>query len=132
LPSLLPADLCARCVLLLAVVLLSGGPALAETLVGNGIRLEQGVLRVASDPVLSNTSETLHLEGGVVGQFAAGRSNGASGISLEGGLVPTPVPEPSTGLLLLTGAFALVSLGRSRTLRSLHQGSSLSTQGKDS
>ena len=101
-------------------------PVLADTLVGNGIRLEQGVLRAASDPVLSSASGTLRIEGAVVGQFAAGISTGASGTTLRGGLLP--VPEPSTGLLLIAGASALIAVGRRRAVRfphaaqSAHQG----------
>jgi hypothetical protein len=103
-------------------------PVLADTLVGNGIRLEQGVLRAASDPVLSSASGTLRIEGAVVGQFAAGISTGASGTTLRGGLLPIPIPEPSTGLLLTAGASALIAVGRRRAVRfphaaqSAHQG----------
>jgi hypothetical protein len=101
-------------------------PVLADTLVGNGIRLEQGVLRPASDSVLSSASGTLRIEGAVVGQFAAGISTGASGTTVRGGLLP--VPEPSTGLFLTAGASALIAVGRRRAVRfphaaqSAHQG----------
>ena len=104
---------------LVVALFCSAAPALAETLIGNDIRLEQGVLRAATDPILSNASGTLHIEGAVVGQIAPGRSTGPSGISLQGGLLPVPVPEPGTGLLLVAGASALIAFGRRRALRSL-------------
>ena len=104
---------------LLAALFCSAAPTLAETLIGNDIRLGQGELRPATDPVLSNASGMLHIEHPVLGQIAAGRSTGPSGISLQGGLRPVPVPEPGTGLLLIAGASALIAVGRRRALRCL-------------
>ena len=98
----------------LAALLIAAPLAQAETLGSSSYRLEAGGIQVAADPVLSNASETLHIQGAVLGQVEAGRSTGPSGLSLQGGLVPVPVPEPSTGLLLFAGASALVGLRRLR------------------
>lgn len=98
----------------LAALLLTAPLAQAETLASSSYRLEAGGIQVAADPVLSNASETLHIQGAVLGQVEAGRSTGPSGLSLQGGLLPVPVPEPGTGLLLFAGASALIGLRRVR------------------
>lgn len=100
--------------LLLAALLITAPLAQAETLVSGSYRLEAGGIQVAADPVLSNASGTLHIQGAVLGQVEAGRSTGPSGLSLQGGLLPVPVPEPGTSLLLFAGASALVGLRRRR------------------
>jgi len=100
--------------LLLAALLVIAPFAQAETLVSGSYRLEAGGIQVAADPVLSNASGTLHIQGAVLGQVEAGRSTGPSGLSLQGGLLPVPVPEPGAGLLLFAGASALVGLRRLR------------------
>ena len=100
--------------LLLAAFLITAPLAQAETLASSSYRLEAGGIQVAADPVLSNASGTLHIQGAVLGQVEAGRSTGPSGLSLQGGLLPVPVPEPGAGLLLFAGASALVGLRRLR------------------
>lgn len=100
--------------LLLAALLITAPLAQAETLVSGSYRLEAGGIQVAADPVLSNASETLHIQGAVLGQVEAGRSTGPSGLSLQGGLLPVPVPEPGAGLPLFAGACALVGLRHRR------------------
>ena len=100
--------------LLLAGFLITAPLAQAETLVSGSYRLEAGGIQVAADPVLSNASGTLHIQGAVLGQVEAGRSTGPSGLSLQGGLLPVPVPEPGAGLLLFAGASALIGLRRVR------------------
>lgn len=102
------------CLLSLAALLITAPLAQAETLASSSYRLEAGGIQVAADAVLSNASETLHIQGAVLGQVEAGRSTGPSGLSLQGGLLPVPVPEPSTGLLLFAGASVLVGLRRRR------------------
>ena len=102
----------------LAVLFLASPPAHTETLASSSYRLEEAELRPAADAILSNASETLHIKGAVLGQVAAGRSTGPSGISLQGGILPVPVPEPWVGPLLFTGTLALVVLGRRPVLRS--------------
>jgi len=101
-------------ILLLAAFLITAPLAQAETLASSSYRLEAGGIQVAADPVLSNASGTLHIQGAVLGQVEAGRSTGPSGLSLQGGLLPVPVPEPGAGLLLFAGASALVGLRRRR------------------
>ena len=98
----------------LAALLIAAPLAQAKTLASSSYRLEAGGIQVAADPVLSNVSGTLHIQGAVLGQVEAGLSTGPSGLSLQGGLLPVPVPEPSTGLLLFAGASALVGLRRLR------------------
>jgi len=105
-------------VLLLTGLLSASGLAYAETLVGDDIRLEQGALRAARDPRLRNAAETLHIEGPVLGQTEAGRSTGPSGLTLQGGLAPVPVPEPGAAMMLVGGALTLLALERRRTSRS--------------
>ena len=110
-PPLPPSS---ACLLSLAALLIAAPLAQAETLASSSYRLEAGGIRVAADPVLSSASGTLHIQGAVLGQVEAGRSTGPSGLSLQGGLLPVPVPEPSTGLLLFAGVSALVGLRRRR------------------
>ena len=99
---------------LLAAFLITVPLAQAESLASSSYRLEAGGIQVAADPVLSNASGTLHIQGAVLGQVEAGRSTGPSGLSLQGGLLPVPVPEPGAGLLLFAGASALIGLRRVR------------------
>ena len=61
-------------------------PASAQTLVGPDIELRESALVVASAPVLSNGSGTLHIESSTLGELAGGRAVGASDIR----------PSPST------------------------------------
>ena len=105
---------CGTCLTLLAALLVAARSAQAETLASSSYRLETGRIQVAADPVLSNASGTLHIQGAVLGQVEAGRSTGPSGLSLQGGLLPVPVPEAGAGLLLFAGASALVGLRRLR------------------
>ncbi|HIF98602.1 MAG TPA: hypothetical protein EYQ54_16520 [Myxococcales bacterium] len=88
----------------------------AQTLVGPGIELREGALVVASAPVLSNGSGTLHIESSTLGELAGGRAVGLSGIQLLSGAVP--IPEPAALLQLGSGALGLTLLGRRRRLRS--------------
>jgi hypothetical protein len=88
----------------------------AQTLVGPGIELREGALVVASAPVLSNGSGTLHIESSTLGELAGGRAVGASGIQLLSGAVP--IPEPAALLQLGPGALGLMLLERRRRIRS--------------
>ena len=99
---------------LVAALLITAPLAQAETLASSRYRLEEGRIQVAADPVLSNASGTLHIQGAVLGQVEAGRSVSPSGFSHQGGLLLVPTPEPGTGLLLLAGVSALVGLRRLR------------------
>ena len=76
------------------------------------IRLIEGSLVPAAALVLANPSETLRLERGLLGQLGAGRSSGASGVVLTGGVLP--VPEPGAVLLWAAGLFGLLALRRLR------------------
>ena len=88
----------------------------AQTLVGPDIELRESALVVASAPVLSNGSGTLHIESSTLGELAGGRAVGASGIQLLSGAIP--IPEPAALLQLGSGALGLMLLGRRRRLRS--------------
>ena len=99
---------------LLAALLIAAPLAEAETLASSGYRLEAGGIQVAAAPVLSNAAGTLNIQGAVLGQVGAGRSAAPSGLSLRGGRLPVPVPEPGTSLLVLAGTSALVGLRRGR------------------
>ncbi len=90
--------------------------ASAETLVGPDIELRESALVVASAPVLSNGSGTLHIESSTLGELAGGRAVGASGIQLLSGAVP--IPEPAALLQLGPGALGLMLLERRRRMRS--------------
>ena len=114
--------------LLLAALLIAAPLAQAETLASSSYRLEAGGIRVAADPVLSSASGTLHIQGAVLGQVEAGRSTGPSGLSLQGGLLPVPVPEPGTSLLVSAGASALIGLRRLRARRPVSSCSTLSEE----
>ena len=96
----------------LALVALST-PASAQTLVGPDIELRESALVVASAPVLSNGSGTLHIESSTLGELAGGRAVGASGIQLLSGAIP--IPEPAALLQLGSGALGLMLLGRRRS-----------------
>jgi hypothetical protein len=85
----------------------------AETLVGPDIELRESALVVASAPVLSNGSGTLHIESSTLGELAGGRAVGASGIQLLSGAIP--IPEPAGLLQLGSGALGLMLLGRRRS-----------------
>jgi hypothetical protein len=88
----------------------------AQTLVGPDIELRESALVVASAPVLSNGSGTLHIESSTLGELAGGRAVGASGIQLLSGAIP--IPEPAALLQLGSGALGLMLLERRRRLRS--------------
>ena len=88
----------------------------AQTLVGPDIELRESALVVASAPVLSNGSGTLHIESSTLGELAGGRAVGASGIQLLSGAIP--IPEPAALLQLGSGALGLMLLGRRRRQRS--------------
>ena len=90
--------------------------ASAQTLVGPDIELRESALVVASAPVLSNSSGTLHIESSTLGELAGGRAVGASGIQLLSGAVP--IPEPAALLQLGPGALGLMLLERRRRIRS--------------
>ena len=101
---------CAAAALLFVLALAL--PAYAETLSGVDVKLEEGSLVPAAAPLLANPSETLRLERGLLGQLGAGRSSGASGVQLTGGVLP--VPEPGAVLLWAAGLLGLLALGRLR------------------
>ena len=88
----------------------------AETLVGPDVELRESALVVASAPMLSNGSGTLHIESSTLGELAGGRAVGASGIQLLSGAVP--IPEPAALLQLGPGALGLMLLERRRRIRS--------------
>ena len=88
----------------------------AQTLVGPDIELRESALVVASAPLLSNGSGTLHIESSTLGELAGGRAVGASGIQLLSGAVP--IPEPAALLQLGPGALGLMLLERRRRIRS--------------
>jgi hypothetical protein len=88
----------------------------AETLVGPDVELRESALVVASAPMLSNGSGTLHIESSTLGELAGGRAVGASGIQLLSGAVP--IPEPAALLQLGPGALGLMLLERRRRMRS--------------
>ena len=90
--------------------------ASAQTLVGPDIELRESALVVASAPVLSNGSGTLHIESSTLGELAGGRAVGASGIQLLSGAIP--IPEPAALLQFGSGALGLMLLERRRRLRS--------------
>ena len=89
----------------------------AQILIGPDIELRESALVVASAPVLSNGSGTLHIESSTLGELAGGRAAGASGIQLLSGAIP--IPEPAALLQLGSGAFGLMLLERRRRLLSL-------------
>ena len=107
-PATAWASLITTALLALALAL----PAAAETLSGVDVKLEEGSIVPAAASVLANPSETLRLERGLLGQLGAGRSSGASGVQLTGGVLP--VPEPGTVLLWAAGLLGLLALSRSR------------------
>ncbi len=103
----------ARAALLCLALVGLTGMASAQTLVGPDIELRESALVVASAPVLSNDSGTLHIESSTLGELAGGRAVGASGIQLLSGAVP--IPEPAALLQLGSGALGLMLLGRRRS-----------------
>ena len=106
----------ARATLLCLALVGLASMASAQTLVGPDIELRESALVVASAPVLSNGSGTLHIESSTLGELAGGRAVGASGIQLLSGAIP--IPEPAALLQLGSGALGLMLLGRRRRLRS--------------
>ena len=105
-------------------------PAHAETLSGVDVKLEEGAIVPAAASVLANPSETLRLERGLLGQLGAGRSSGASGVQLTGGVLP--VPEPGTVLLWAAGLLGLLALSRSRPVAVESEVVDPATQGEPS
>jgi hypothetical protein len=94
------------------------------------IRLIEGSLVPAAALVLANPSETLRLERGLLGQLGAGRSSGASGVVLTGGVLA--VPEPGTVLLWAAGILGLLALGRLRPVSFESEVADVATQGEPS
>ena len=111
--SVIGAAATARATLLCLALVGLASMASAQTLVGPDIELREGALVVASGPVLSNDSGTLHIESSTLGELAGGRAMGASGIQLLSGAVP--IPEPAALLQLGSGALGLMLLGRRRS-----------------
>ena len=120
------ASLITTTLLVLALAL----PAAAETLSGVDVKLEEGSIVPAAASVLANPSETLRLERGLLGQLGAGRSSGASGVELTGGVLP--VPEPGTVLLWAAGLLGLLALGRLRPVSFESELADVATQGEPS
>ena len=109
----------ARATLLSLALVGLASMASAQTLVGPDIELREGALVVASAPVLSNDSGTLHIESSTLGELAGGRAVGASGIQLLSGAVP--IPEPAALLQFGSGALGLMLLGRRRSASSARE-----------
>ena len=105
-------------------------PAHAETLSGVDVRLEEGSFVPAAASMLANPSETLRLERGLLGQLGAGRSSGASGVQLTGGVLP--VPEPGAVLLWAAGLLSLLTLSRFRPVAVESEVADVATQEKPS
>jgi hypothetical protein len=105
-------------------------PAAAETLAGVDVKLEEGSIVPAAVSVLANPSETLRLERGLLGQLGAGRSSGASGVELTGGVLP--VPEPGAVLLWAAGLLGLLALSRFRPVSVESEVADVATQGEPS
>ena len=102
-----------RSVLITGILVLSLADfARAQTLSGVDAQLRGGSIVPAATPLLSNPSQTLNVERGILGQFAAGHSSGASGVQLVGGVLA--VPEPGAGFLLASGLLGLMGLARRR------------------
>jgi len=120
------ASLFTTALLVLALAL----PATAETLSGVDVKLEEGSIVPAAASVLANPSETLRLERGLLGQLGAGRSSGASGVELTGGVLP--VPEPGAVLLWAAGLLGLLALSRLRPVSVESEVADVATQGKPS
>ena len=119
---------CAAAALLFVLALAL--PAYAETLSGVDVKLEEGSVLPAAASVLSISSETLRLERGLLGQLAAGRSSGASGVQLSGGLLV--VPEPGAVLLWAAGLLGLLALRRMRPASVESEVVDVATQGEPS
>jgi len=118
------ASLFTTALLVLALAL----PATAETLSGVDVKLEEGSIVPAAASVLANPSETLRLERGLLGQLGAGRSSGASGVELTGGVLP--VPEPGAVLLWAAGLLGLLALSRLRPVSVESEVADVATQGE--
>jgi len=114
--SVIGARRAARVALISLALVGLAGIASAQTLVGPDIELRESALVVASAPVISNGSGTLHIESSALGELAGGRALGASGIQLLSGAIP--IPEPAALLQLGSGALGLMLLGRRRRQRS--------------
>ena len=67
----------ARSALLCLALVGLASMASAQTLVGPDIELREGALVVASAPVLSHDSGTLHIESSTLGELAGGCAVGA-------------------------------------------------------
>ena len=111
-PTPRAATTCASLITTILLVLALALPAAAETLSGVDVKLEEGSIVPAAASVIANPSETLRLERGLLGQLGAGRSSGASGVQLTGGVLP--VPEPGAVLLWAAGLLGLLALSRLR------------------
>ena len=107
-PATARASLITTALLALALAL----PAAAETLAGVDVKLKEGSIVPAAASVIANPSETLRLERGLLGQLGAGRSSGASGVVLTGGVLA--VPEAGAVLLWAAGLLGLLALRRLR------------------
>ena len=103
-------------------------PTYAETLSGLDVKLEEGSIVPAAASVLANPSETLRLERGLLGQLGAGRSSGASGVVLTGGVLA--VPEPGAVLLWAAGLLGLLALSRFRPVSVESEVADVATQGE--
>ena len=125
-PATARASLFTTALLALALAL----PAAAETLSGVDVKLEEGSIVPAAASVLANPSETLRLERGLLGQLGAGRSSGASGVELTGGVLP--VPEPGAVLLWAAGLLGLLALSRLRPVSVESEVVDIAPQGKPS
>jgi hypothetical protein len=97
---------------------------------GLGIKLEEGSIVPAAALVLANPSETLRLERGLLGQLGAGRSSGASGGVLTGGVLA--VPEPGAVLFWAAGLLGLLALRRLRPVSVESELADIATQGEPS
>jgi len=129
-PTPRAATTCASLIAATLLVLALALPAAAETLSGVDVKLEEGSIVPAAASVLANPSETLRLERGLLGQLGAGRSSGASGVQLTGGVLP--VPEPGVVLLWAAGLLGLLALGRLRPVSVESEVADIATQGEPS
>ena len=103
----------------LIAALLLASPALSQTLHGGNIQLHGGSFIPAATAVMESASGTLRLERATLGELAAGRSTGRSGLQLQGGVVT--LPEPHWGLL--AGLGLLSRLGGRSSVNVIRRGS---------